>query len=218
MRVRRRCWRRRGLPKSLHPVPPKPPLKTRILRWGGIAALTIFAALVLRYTDEIRPEWVRWALVILVGIAVATLTRSLEPKPQPAWVEGPDDNQTLVYASYWPGDVLATPESIRAAMLTALRNWQATVIVMRPGGSRLQAQNDDEGWRIVSWQVGGGDHLVGCRADGQAVVDPPRGLMKYLTDKGGVFTFDEAFTVLNSFAATGSASSLVDWRVRSEIE
>lgn len=206
------------MPKSLHPAPPKPPLKTSILRWGGIAAMAIFAAVVLGYTDNIQPAWVRWALVILVGIAVAALTRSFEPKPQPAWVEGPDHNETLVYASYWPGDVLATPESIRAAMLTALRNWQGTVIVMHPGGGRLQVQNDDDGWRIASWQLGGDDHLVGCRADGRVVVNPPRGLMKYLTDKGGVFTFDEAFAVLSSFAATGSSSNLVDWRFRNEIE
>lgn len=189
-----------------------------MLRLAGIAVVAIFAAVVVGYTDNIQPDWVRWALVILVAIAVGTLTRLFEPKPQPAWVEGPDESKTLVCANYWPGDVLATPESIRAAMLTALRNWQGTVIVMRPGGGRLQARNDDEGWRIFSWQVGGDDHLVGCRADGRVVVDPPKGLMKYLTENGGLFTFDEAFAVLNSFAATGSASGLVDWRVRTEID
>ena len=211
MQVRRRCWKWRALVKSLHPPVPKAGKKSRALQNGGVLIAIGVTALLTHTVEIIEPWWVRWALILAVGLSGAVIVSVVKPKPQPAWVAGPGENETVVFSSYWPGDVGATPEAIRAAMLTALRTDLATAGVIRPKHRTMRVENHREGWMIQSWGPNDAKAMVAHRAGGQTILDPPKGLGKILALQGDYFTFDEAKRALLKFAENGATPSWVRW-------
>ena len=130
----------------------------------------------------------------------------------PEWVAGPPKDETIVYASYWPGEVSATPESIRAALLTALRSEGAHAYVVRQTDRVLEAENQPEGWLLRCGKSAQPGAFAAYRTDGGSDLKEPGLIGRWLALPGDFFTFEEAEAALLWFAESGETPPLIEWR------